>query len=129
MVRALELSFAPPAPELAPYVSAYYHVYFDYPLIEDFERADVGYLRFMFGGHGFYHYPGGRRMPDRPVMLLGPASIAVGYSMAGPLNSFGCVLLPEFWEGSSMLQPVTMPTMHATGFRCLAKNRSTCIAG
>ena len=38
-------------------------------------------------------------MPDRPVMLLGPASIAVGYSMAGPLNSFGCVLLPEFWGG------------------------------
>ena len=99
MVRALELSFAPPAPELAPYVSAYYHVYFDYPLIEDFERADVGYLRFMFGGHGFYHYPGGRRVPHRPVMLLGPASIAVGYSMAGPLNSFGCVLLPEFWGG------------------------------
>lgn len=95
----MELNFASPAPELAPYVSAYYHVYFDYPLIEDFERADVGYLRLMFSGHGYYTYPGGRRVPDRPVMLLGPASVTASYSLTGPLDSFGCVLLPEFWGG------------------------------
>ncbi len=95
----MELSFASPAPELAPYVSAYYHVYFDYPLIEDFERADVGYLRLMFGGSGFYTYPDGRRVPDCPVMLLGPASVTASYSLTGPLDSFGCVLLPEFWGG------------------------------
>lgn len=95
----MQLSFAMPAPELAPYVSAYYYVYFDYPLIEDYERADVGYLRLMFGGHGFYNYPGGNRDPDCPVMLLGPASTTASYSVTGPLDSFGCVLLPEFWGG------------------------------
>ncbi len=62
----MELSFAMPAPELAPFVSIYYRVFFDYPQIEDFERADVGYLRLMFGGHGFYNYPDGQRDPDCP---------------------------------------------------------------
>lgn len=95
----MQLSFAMPAPELAPYVSIYYYVYFDYPLIEDYERADVGYLRLMFNGHGFYDYPGGRRDPDCPVMLLGPATATASYSITGPLDSFGCVLLPEFWHG------------------------------
>ncbi len=95
----MELSFALPAPELAPYVSIYYRVFFDYPQIEDFERADVGYLRLMFGGHGFYNYPGGQRDPDCPVMLLGPATATASYSITGPLDSFGCVLLPEFWGG------------------------------
>lgn len=95
----MELSFAMPAPELAPYVSIYYYVHFDYPLIEDYERADVGYLRLMFGGHGFYNYPGGYRDPDCPVMLLGPATSTAHYSITGPLDSFGCVLLPEFWGG------------------------------
>ena len=95
----MELSFAMPAPELAPFVSIYYRVFFDYPQIEDFERADVGYLRLMFDGHGFYNYPDGQRDPDCPVMLLGPATATASYSITGPLDSFGCVLLPEFWGG------------------------------
>jgi AraC-like DNA-binding protein len=95
----MELAFAEPDPQLAPYISAYYHVRFDYPLIEDFERADVGYLRLMFSGKGFYNYKGGHRDPDCPVMLLGPATETASYSLAGPLDSFGCVLLPMFWGG------------------------------
>jgi hypothetical protein len=95
----MELSFAQPAPELSRYISAYYHVRVKYPLIEDFERADVGYLRLMFSGSGHYVYPGGHHDPDCPVMLLGPATTTARYSIAGPLMSFGCVLLPEFWGG------------------------------
>lgn len=96
---AMDLSFAMPAAELAPYVSIYYRVRFDYPTIDDHERADVGYLRLMFSGRGFYNYSGGHRDPDRPVMLLGPASATAPYAITGPLDSFGCVLLPEFWGG------------------------------
>lgn len=95
----MELSFAEPDPRLAPFISAYYYVRIDYPLIEDMERADVGYLRLMFSGHGFYDYAGGHRDPDRPVMILGPATQTASYSITGPLDSFGCVLLPPFWGG------------------------------
>lgn len=95
----MELDFATPDPRLAPYISTYYRVFVDYPLIEDVERADVGYLRFMFSGTGFYDYGGGQRDPDRPVMLLGPATRTASYSVRGPLESFGCVLLPAFWGG------------------------------
>lgn len=95
----MQLTFAEPAIGLAPFVSVYYHVRFDYPLIEDFERADVGYLRLMFSGTGFYNYPGGHCDPDRKSMLLGPATGTASYQLQGPLDSFGCVLLPLFWCG------------------------------
>jgi AraC-like DNA-binding protein len=94
----MELTFAQPAPALDRYVSLYYHVRVEYPLIEDFERADVGYLRLMFSGSGHYRFPEASD-PDRPVMLLGPATETASYSIQGPLDSFGCVLLPEFWGG------------------------------
>ncbi len=96
---AMRLSFAAPDPRLKPYVSSYYHVHFDYPLIEDFERADVGSLRMMFAGNGSLTYPDGRKVRDCPVMLLGPATLTASYRLTGPLDSFGCVLLPEFWGG------------------------------
>ncbi len=95
----MQLSFCTPDTRLAPFISTYYHVRFDYPLIEDFERADVGYLRLMFSGTGFYNYPGNHRDPDRPAMLLGPATETASYQLQGPLDSFGCVLLPPFWCG------------------------------
>lgn len=94
----MKLTFAQPDARLSAYVSAYYHVRFDYPLIEDHERADVGYLRFMFSGHGEYRYRD-HNDPDRAVMLLGPATEIASYALAGPLDSFGCVLLPQFWGG------------------------------
>ena len=95
----MELRFTKPDSRLADYVSAYYHVQFDYPQIEDHERADVGYLRLMFSGKGLYSYPGGFKDPECPIMLLGPATATASYALAGPLNSFGCVLLPHFWGG------------------------------
>ncbi len=94
----MQLTFAEPDARLSAYVSAYYHVRVDYPLIEDYERADVGYLRFMFEGHGAYRYPD-HEDPDRPVMLLGPATGTASFTVTGPLDSFGCVLLPHFWGG------------------------------
>jgi AraC-like DNA-binding protein len=95
----MKLTFAQPDPRLANHVSVYYHLRVDYPLIEDFERADVGYLRLMFSGRGHYNYRGGHSDPDCAAMLLGPATEIASYSVAGPLDSFGCVLLPQFWGG------------------------------
>jgi AraC-like DNA-binding protein len=95
----MQLEFAEPAPGLAAFVSAYYLYRLDYPLIEDVERADVGYLRFMFSGEGVMAYPDGRRAPSSKVMLLGPSTEIASYSITGPLWCFGAVLLPPFWGG------------------------------
>ncbi len=95
----MDLDFAAPAPGLSAHISVYYLHRFDYPLIEDFERADVGYLRLIFSGEGAYRYKDGRRVPSTPLMLLGPSTEVAPYSVKGPLYAFGAVLLPEFWGG------------------------------
>jgi AraC-like DNA-binding protein len=93
----MDLEFARPAPALKHVISAYYLFRANYPLVEDFERADVGYLRFQLAGVGDYHFRDGRVEPSWPVLLIGPGNSAARYSVNGPLHSFGCVLLPDFW--------------------------------
>lgn len=93
------LEFAAPAPALSSHVSTYFLHGLDYPLIEDRERADVGYLRFIFSGSGSYRYGDGRTVSSTPVMLLGPSTEIADYTVHGPLRTFGAVLLPEFWGG------------------------------
>lgn len=93
------LEFASPAPALASHISTYFLHALDYPLIEDRERADVGYLRFLFSGSGSYRYGDGRSAASTPVMLLGPSTQIADYTVNGPLRTFGAVLLPEFWGG------------------------------
>lgn len=95
----MKLSFAAPAPALALHVSLYYYVEFDYARIEDIERADVGFLRFMFSGTGVYRYANGQSDRSSDVMLTGPSTVAAPYRLTGPLRCFGCVLLPRFWGG------------------------------
>ena len=95
----MKLTFASPAPALLKHVSLYYYVDFNYSQIEDIERADVGYLRFMLAGQGVYHFASGHNDRSSDVMLLGPSSRAADYSLTGPLRCFGAVLLPRFWGG------------------------------
>jgi hypothetical protein len=95
----VKMDFALPAPGLAEHVSAYYLHRFEAPLIEDSERADVGYLRFMFAGEGHIRHRERGVVPSSPVMLVGPSTETALYSINGPLHTFGCVLLPQFWGG------------------------------
>lgn len=95
----MKLTFTLPAPALSSYVSLYYYVDFDYARIEDIERADVGYLRFMFSGSGVYHYADGHNDRSTDIMLIGPSTIVAPYRLTGPMRCFGCVLLPRFWGG------------------------------
>ena len=95
----MRLEFAAPSSKLAGHISIYYLHGLDYPLIEDVERADVGYLRFVFSGSGYYKSRTGKETLSTPVMLLGPSTQTVSYAVQGPLFAFGAVLLPEFWGG------------------------------
>jgi AraC-like DNA-binding protein len=94
-----DLDFAKPSPALASHVADYYLVRIDAPMIEDVERADVGYLRFMFSGSGWYKYQSGPRDAGHRIMLLGPSTEIAHYTVTGPMYIFGAVLLPEFWGG------------------------------
>ena len=95
----MELQFISPAPALRRCVSIYYRMRVDYRLIEDMERADVGYLRFFLSGSGSIHYASGHQDEGSAVTLMGPATETGRYTLTGPLDCFGCVLLPEFWGG------------------------------
>lgn len=95
----VELEFAPPTAALSRVVSVYYRLRMDYPLIDDLERADVGYLRFFLSGKGSILYASGQRDQTSEVTLWGPATETGHYTVTGPLDCFGVVLLPEFWGG------------------------------
>lgn len=95
----MRLTLAKPSAAIANYVADYFLNEVDYPLIEDVERADVGYLRFMLDGTGRYRFASGAQdKGDRPH-LLGPSTEIAHWSVQGPLRMFGAVLLPEFWGG------------------------------
>jgi hypothetical protein len=95
----MDLTFSRSAPALSSHISAYYRIHVDRPVVEDTERADVGYLRFILSGTGYFEHPDGTRDHDCSVMLLGPSTQTSRWSVTGPLHNFGCVLLPEFWGG------------------------------
>ncbi len=95
----MELTFAAPTPALSRHVSAYYLLHADRAMLEDTERADVGYLRFFFSGTGHFQRPDGSRDSESPIMVLGPSTQTSKWTVKGPLRNFGCVLLPEFWGG------------------------------
>jgi AraC-like DNA-binding protein len=95
----VELIFAKPAPALSRYISAYYTVDIDYPTIVDIERAGSGHLRFNLSGRCTFDYPGSEKDPASAIILIGPGTRAARHSIVGPYYAFGCVLMPEFWDG------------------------------
>jgi AraC-like DNA-binding protein len=94
---SITMELARVAAPLSPYIAAYFRMRFDYPRIEEIERADVGYLRFTLAGTGYYDYGPRERYYDCPATILGPSTKKARYALEGPLDSFGCVLMPAFW--------------------------------
>ncbi len=95
----VDIQFYPPSPALSRHFSVYYRIRDDGRHVEDQDRADVGYVRFMLKGHGAIKFSDGKQRPAHPVMILGPATATSLYQVEGPLDCFGCVLLPDFWGG------------------------------
>jgi hypothetical protein len=93
----VELEFLPAAPALHRHVSVYYRIRIDQAVVEDIERADVGYLRFFLSGSGVIRYTSGRTDGAHPIALMAPGTEVARYRLNGPLDCFGCVLLPDFW--------------------------------
>jgi AraC-like DNA-binding protein len=95
----MQLEFMMPSPALRRHVSVYYRIQVDAPLVEDLERADVGYLRFFLKSSGHIQFANGVTDTAHPTALHGPATETGRYILQGPLDCFGAVLLPDFWGG------------------------------
>ncbi len=95
----MELEFMMPSPALKRHVSVYYRIRMDASIIEDLERADVGYLRFFLKSSGKIDFASGVCDQAHPIALFGPATEIGHYQLKGPLDCFGAVLLPDFWCG------------------------------
>jgi AraC-like DNA-binding protein len=109
-VSDVQLDYMVPSPEVAEFVTLFYHFRADVPIFEDTERADNAQLRIRLSpGEGSYAFPDGSVQAAGAVHLVGPTSGAVKVRVAGPLDVFGMGLTAAGWaaimgnDASSML--------------------------
>ncbi|WP_448659666.1 helix-turn-helix domain-containing protein [Sphingomonas sp. CJ99] len=93
----MQLEFALPSAEVAPYVSVFYLFRDNSPVFEGIERADVGQIRFMLSGQGALSFPGGYVEQSTPIMVNGPGTGAASYRVDGPFHCFGASLRAIGW--------------------------------
>jgi AraC-like DNA-binding protein len=79
------------------FVSAFYLFESDEAELDELERADIGQLRFTFGGTGKMHLSSGGICPIYPISLFGPRMTSSRIIATGPVKVFGLGLLPSGW--------------------------------
>lgn len=94
----LKLEYLAPARELVEFISVYYHFSADVPVLEDFERADIAQLRFLFSGHGRIEFPKSPAFEMRPISLFGPRMTCSRVVATGPIHLVGVGILPVAWS-------------------------------
>jgi AraC-like DNA-binding protein len=98
-VADLELEYAVPSPDLAPYVSLFYRFAAPMPVFRDIERAARAQLRFrLSGGESEYHFSKGVLCSAPVRHLIGPTCGATRSRADGPLLVFGLGLTAAGWE-------------------------------
>jgi AraC-like DNA-binding protein len=93
----IALDYAAPPPDLAEFISAFYHFEADDIEFNELERADVAQFRFVLAGDGYLEFPDGDRFPFARCSLLGPRTVASRVVATGPIHVFGAGLLPPGW--------------------------------
>ncbi len=91
------LDYIAPPPELAPFVTTFYHFRCDERAIRDVQPAALGHLIVYLAGSGAMHFPDGASDPTHTVALIGPTSQACAFEMAGPFHCVGASLSPRGW--------------------------------
>jgi AraC-like DNA-binding protein len=87
------VQFAPP-PELAPYVTQFYHFLCNEPLVRDAQPASLGHIVFYVRGRGTLRYPDGQTYASSPASLFGPGMTHAESRMDGPFEALGIALSP-----------------------------------
>jgi AraC-like DNA-binding protein len=94
----LKLDYAPPPPELAEYIAAFYLFESDDGTLDDIERADLGQFRLILSGQAKVVFADGREAPYFDKTLVGPRNCATRVVASGtPMRMFGFGLNPAGW--------------------------------
>lgn len=87
----------PPSSAVAPFVTTFFHVRCDEPMIRDVQPSSIGFLALMARGTGQMRFLDGRTEPNHPWMVATPSSAASTFELAGPWEAFGAMLSPVGW--------------------------------
>jgi AraC-like DNA-binding protein len=90
----IEVAQFVPSPELAPYVTQFYHFLCNEPLMRDAQPASLGHIVFYVRGRGTLRYPDGQTYNSSPASLFGPGMAHAESRMEGPFEAFGIALSP-----------------------------------
>jgi AraC-like DNA-binding protein len=93
----INLEYADPPADLAPYVSSCYLFDTDEAGLEDFERAYIAQFRFVLRGSGEIVFNDGSRNLYYPQTIVGPRTGASRMSLLEGARVFGAGLLPAGW--------------------------------
>ena len=85
--------FVPP-PELAPFVTQFYHFRCNEPRVRDAQPAALGHIVFYLQGRGTLRFEDGQTYWNDPVGLFGPGMAHAEFDIQGPFEDFGLALSP-----------------------------------
>jgi AraC-like DNA-binding protein len=85
--------FLPP-PELAPFVTQFYHFTSAEKRLRDAQPAALGHIVFYVRGSGTLQFQDGQTYRSAPVSLFGPGMAHAEFDIDGPFEDFGLALSP-----------------------------------
>ncbi|MBK7162987.1 MAG: hypothetical protein IPH79_11035 [Sphingomonadales bacterium] len=85
--------FVPP-PELAPFVTQFYHFRCNQRRVRDAQPAALGHMVFYLQGKGTLRFEDGQTYWNDPVSLFGPGMAHAEFDIEGPFEDFGLAMSP-----------------------------------
>jgi AraC-like DNA-binding protein len=85
--------FVPP-PELAPFVTQFYHFLCNEPQMRDAQPAALGHIVFYVQGNGTLRFQDGQSYASSPASFFGPGMAHAEFDIQGPFEAFGLALSP-----------------------------------
>jgi AraC-like DNA-binding protein len=93
-VSQIEVAQFVPPPELAPYVTQFYHFRCEEAVIRDAQPAALGHLAFFLRGSGTLQFQDGQIYQMSAASVFGPGMGHAEFDIAGPFEDFGLAFTP-----------------------------------
>lgn len=98
VIVPVELEYVAPSPDIAGYVTVFYHFRTAASRFEDTERAGHAQLRFrLVGSNSSYRFGDGHLHSSAPIHLIGPTTAPTLTGVDGPVEVVGMGLTPAGW--------------------------------